>query len=288
MKWKKNIPWKKNITLYVTDLDGTLLNTQDKISPTSLSIINSLIARGMHFTYATARSLVSAKKVTEGLRLDIPVIVYNGAFIMNAEDGNILYSCSFTEEERLYIKELLEEYNTHPLIYTFEEGIERVFWHKEFENDGMKRYLACRSGDKRFWPLELGETLYRGDIFYYTCIGEEEEFLPIYRRLQEDDRFTCTLKQELYRPEYWLEIMPGKATKAEAIKKLQELWECDRTISFGDAVNDIPMFRYSDEAYAVANAVPECKECATDIIGGNDEDGVALWLREHFIDNAAN
>ena len=53
-------------TLYVTDLDGTLLNTQDKISEYSLNIINDLVDKGLLFTYATARSLVSASVVTKG------------------------------------------------------------------------------------------------------------------------------------------------------------------------------------------------------------------------------
>lgn len=54
-------------TLYVTDLDGTLLNTQNFINPYSIEIINSLVEQGMIFTYATARSLVSASVVTKGL-----------------------------------------------------------------------------------------------------------------------------------------------------------------------------------------------------------------------------
>ncbi|MCM1416322.1 MAG: HAD family hydrolase, partial [bacterium] len=42
--------------------------------------------------------------------------------------------------------------------------------------------------------------------------------------------------------------------------------------------NDIPMFEISDECYAVANAAPELKALATDVIASNDEDGVAKWL----------
>ena len=66
-------------------------------------------------------------------------------------------------------------------------------------------------------------------------------------------------------------------------QKLKELWDCDRIISFGDAVNDIPMFQISDECYAVENAVEELKQLATGIIGGNDADGVAEWLKTHVI-----
>ena len=103
----------------------------------------------------------------------------------------------------------------------------------------------------------------------------------MYKLLKQDSRYRCTLQQELYRPEYWLEIMPAKATKAEAIRRLKELWQCDRVVSFGDAVNDLPMFEISDECYAVSNAVEELKAAATCIIGSNEEDGVARWLAEN-------
>ena len=72
--------------------------------------------------------------------------------------------------------------------------------------------------------------------------------------------------------------MPARASKARAILKLKELWGCGRVVSFGDAVNDLPMFEISDECYAVANAVDELKAAATGVIGSNEDDGVAKWL----------
>lgn len=75
--------------------------------------------------------------------------------------------------------------------------------------------------------------------------------------------------------------MPAKATKAEAIRKLKELRGCSREVSFGDAVNDIPMFEISDECYAVDNAVEELKAIADGVIESNEEDGVAKWLMQH-------
>ena len=73
--------------LYVTDLDGTLLNRHDRISPFSIRVINGLVEKGMLFTYATARSLVSASRVAEGLTTKVPVIAYNGAFIFQPSTG---------------------------------------------------------------------------------------------------------------------------------------------------------------------------------------------------------
>lgn len=268
-------------TLYVSDLDGTLLNTQDRISPESIRIINDLIEKGMTFTYATARSLSSASVVTQGLSADIPVIVYNGAFIIHPATKKVLSKESFQREETGKVIEVLNRFKISPLVYSFVEGVEKVSWVTERENEGIRRYLNLRKGDKRLRPISTTEELYQGDMFYFTCIGEREELQPVYDIFSKKEGFRCTLQQELYRPEYWCEIMPAKATKAEAIRKLKKLCGCDRVISFGDAVNDIPMFEISDECYAVENAVDELKAAACGVIPGNEADGVARWLERH-------
>lgn len=267
--------------LYVTDLDGTLLNRLDRVSPFSARVINELTEKGLQFTYATARSLVSASKVTEGLSTKIPVIAYNGAFIIQPSTGEILSGEEFSDEERNKVRKSLEQQRISPLVYSFINGVEKVSWIPKYENDGIRRYLSKRQGDKRLRPVQNPDSLYQGSVFYYTCIGEKEELKPIYDLFSRDEHFRCTMQQELYRPEYWCEIMPVKASKANAILKMKEMRGCSRVISFGDAVNDIPMFEVSDECYAVENAVPELKAAATGVIGSNEEDGVAKWLLDH-------
>ena len=54
----------------------------------------------------------------------------------------------------------------------------------------------------------------------------------------------------------------------------------ERLVVFGDSVNDLPLFRVADESYAVANAIAEAREAATAVIGSNEEDAVAVFLRE--------
>ncbi len=269
-------------TLYVTDLDGTLLNQKDRINPKSIAIINELVDKGMMFTYATARSLVSASVVTAGLSTNIPVIAYNGAFIFQPETGEILSREDFSSSERAYAIEVIRANNILPLVYSFVDGVEKVSWLSGRENDGIRRYLSLRKGDRRLRPVKDDEELYQGEIFYFTCIGEKSELQPLYDILSKDERYRCTIQQELYRPEYFCEIMPVNATKAHAIQKLKKIWDCGRVISFGDAVNDIPMFEISDECYAVENAVEELKAAATGIIDSNENDGVANWLKEHY------
>lgn len=265
-------------TLFVSDLDGTLLNSKSRLSTFTKDVVNQLVHNGLHFTYATARSLSSASVVTKGLSIKLPVITYNGTIIFDASSGEILASNSFQPEEVATVVELLRTYGISPFVYSFLEQVEKVTWMRGSENVGMTHYLSLRKGDKRLRPVTYESKLYEGNVFYITCIGSEEQLRPLYKQLVKDSRYTCTLQQEPNRDEYWCEIMPRKASKAEGIRFLKRQYGFDRVVSFGDAINDIPMFRCSEEAYAVANAVDALKSEATGMIESNDEDGVAKFL----------
>jgi Cof subfamily protein (haloacid dehalogenase superfamily) len=268
--------------LYVSDLDGTLLNSRDKMSEYTIKTLNNLIDSGMCFSYATARSLSSSVIVTNGLTTNIPVIIYNGTFIVNAYTKEKLFSLYFSENEKEIVMDFLNQNSICPLVYGYVNNEEKVSWIIDKENDGIKNYIISRKGDKRLRPVKTKEELYCGELFYFTCIGEKNELFTIYNYFKDKNEFTCTLQQELYHEEYWCEIMPKKATKGNAIKSLKEIFNCDKIISFGDAVNDIPMFEISDESYAVENAVEELKKYATGIIMSNDNDGVAHWLLKNY------
>lgn len=269
-------------TLYVSDLDGTLLNRQARLSPDTVTTLNRLIGEGLPFTYATARSVHSARIVAQGLHMSLPVIVYNGVFLQDAQTGEILSGASFSKAERETLVAQLARYPVSALTYALMDGRERVSWLPERENEGVRYYLDCRKGDERFCAVNTARALYQGEVFYITCIGERGELSPLYDAVREDDRFFVTFQQELYREEYWLEIMPAQATKANAIRRLSKMLGFERVVSFGDAVNDLSMFSISDECYAVANAVPELKAAATGTIESNEADGVAKWLEANW------
>ena len=79
-------------TLFVTDLDGTLLTKEERVSRYSNEIINRLIDDGMLFTYATARSAVSAEQALSGLNVNAPVVLYNGGLIYKFATKEVLRS----------------------------------------------------------------------------------------------------------------------------------------------------------------------------------------------------
>lgn len=270
-------------TLYVTDLDGTLLNKQLAVPPRSIKIINSLIQQGMCFTYATARSLHSSSIVTSGLNITLPVIIYNGAFIIDPNTKQIYHSCTFTKMQTELLRDLTAKYRLNPLVYSFINGTERVSYvadnHAHF---GLQHYINSRKADPRITPLVNDDCLFDGTVFYITFIDDKENLLPFYEELKKDKSFNCILQQELYREEYWCEVMHQNATKANAVTTLKQLLSCHSIVSFGDAVNDIPMFNISDECYAVKDSVKALTQCATATIGSNEDDSVAIMLEKLF------
>ncbi len=270
------------MTLYVSDLDGTLLGRDEKLSPFTVETLNRLVSQGMRFTYATARSFHSARRVTAGLTARLPAIVYNGAFIIDTATGERLWHTGFSPEEAAWVRDAAGPLNLWPVAYAFVEGTERLSWIAGQENPGQAHYLRNRQWDPRLRPVEGEAQLYQGEAFYFTFIGEKEQLLPLYERARALPWANVTFQQELYRTEYWLELMPKAASKAHAAQKLRELLGCGSLVAFGDAVNDLPLFQAADIACAVANAVPELKAAATEVIGGNEEGGVARWLLEHW------
>lgn len=269
-------------TLYVTDLDGTLLTSEKTISEYTVQTINALVEKGMCFTYATARSFSSSYKLVNAINFQTPIIAYNGAQIVSPQTGKPVAVEGFSKEEVEFAKEVLERCNISPTVYSFLEGRERVSWVEGTETPGVKKYIEARIGDVRLRGLKTNENLYDGEVFYFACIGSKEMFVEAHKLFLQDERYTSTLQAEPYdKNEYWLEIMPRRASKANAIAKLKEILECDRVVSFGDAINDIPMFQISDECYAMENAVDKLKVMASGIIASNNEDGVAKWLVEH-------
>ena len=265
-------------TLYVTDLDGTLLRSNETTSDFTNQTINDLSARGMLFSYATARSYVTAAKVTRGLNAHIPLIVYNGAFIINHGTHEIMASNFFGEDIKALIAELIES-EIYPIVYAFVDGVEKFTYIDEKCTWGMREYVSTRAGDPRENIVSDPAPLFLGDVFYITCIDTPEKLKPFYEKYKDSTH--AIYHNDIYSGAQWLELMPQAASKSNAICQLKALLGCDRLVVFGDGKNDIDMFQLADESYAVENAAPELKEIATGVIGNNNDDSVAKWLLEH-------
>ena len=153
--------------LYITDLDGTLLNSKDSLSEYTIKTLNCLMDKGMCFSYATARSLSSAEVVTRGLDMNNPVIIYYGTFIVNQNTKEKIYSLYFNDHEKETVRDFLINNSIYPLVYGNINGEEKVSWIETIENNGIINYKNTRKGDKRLRPVETLKELYEGELFLF-------------------------------------------------------------------------------------------------------------------------
>lgn len=265
--------------LYVSDLDGTLLRSDQVTSDYTNQVINTLVDKGMLFSYATARSLITAKKVTMGIQAKIPLIVYNGAFVIDNVTEEILIANYFDDTVFTLLDDLFNN-NIYPIVYSYIKGSEKFSFVPELCTKGMNKFIESRNGDVRTNEVSSLAELKLGNVFYITCIDDSEKLKPLYNKYK--DTYHCVFQTDIYTKDKWLEIMPIEASKSNAIKQLQTMLGCEKLIAFGDGINDIDMFQIADESYAVANAHEELKKHATAVISSNDEDGVAKWLEGNF------
>ena len=269
-------------TLYLCDLDGTLLRSDLSLSEHTCRVIARTVSRGIPFAFATARSRTTALKVTKGLSVPLPMIAYNGSFIVDTATGEILHKRVFTPSQAEEIYGCMQDHGLSPIVYRLKDGQERFSFCPGKVSPQTMDFILSRGEDPRRDPLAEDADILSGEPFYFNCIGKEQALRGAYLHLRE--KYEVLYYDDIYSGERWLEVMPKGATKAGAALVLRDMLGCGRIIAFGDSVNDISLFEAADERYAVSNADPRLKALADGIIPSNDEDGVACKLEQLLCD----
>ena len=268
-------------TLYISDLDGTLLNAQAKLKNRAKDILNRLIENNIDFTIATARSWASAKPILKGLNLQLPVVCMNGVMIVDPKTDEIIKLNSFSEEQIQYAKSTFESLGESVMVYSIIENEHRISWLKGKETKGIKFYISNRVGDKRLRPCENIEQLWKGEIYYFNVLDpKNKEMLDNF--FNDKGHFSVNFQPDSYDiNHFWYEIFDKDCDKGKSCLFVKKIIGAEKIISFGDNVNDMTMLEMCDEFYAVSNAMGELKEKATGIIGSNLEDGVPVFIDNH-------
>ena len=269
-------------TLYISDLDGTLLNHSAQLCEASATIINKIIRAGGLFTYATARSFTSSRPITAALDLTLPIATYNGAFLVSPDNGETIAGCAFEHKGAIALVNQVMDAGFCPAVNAIIDGRERVSYYTGNISRGTAMYLEGRAGDRRLRAVDEIAGLYEGEVFYMTIIGEEEALSPLVCDVTKNMHVGHSFQRDTYQDDFWLELFPREASKARAVELLRAHTGAERVVCFGDNKNDIPMFMAADECYAVENACDELKAVASGVVAANTANGVARWIEADF------
>jgi len=273
-------------SLYISDLDGTLLGADGSLSDESKNILLRLLSNGMEFTVASARSVSSIQNVLAGIDLTLPVIEFNGAMVSDFHTGEHLFINSINSSVVEDVLSLVEDSGNSAFVSAFTGSEDRLYY-SSVTGEGMQWYLNNPrfNRDRRLRQLSGIRESLDNQVICVNVTGriENVEGLEAELRKQFSDSLVIHCLQDHYSPGfYWLTAHSIKASKANAIQFLQNFTgTTDRElVVFGDNSNDIGMFKLADRAVAVSNATSELKAFADEIIGRSDMDSVALYMKE--------
>lgn len=273
------------MTLYVSDLDGTLLRPDATISDEAAKKLNTLIKNDVLFSYATARSFSSAAPLVDKLNLNCPAVTFNGVFVVDPKTGKHLAE-NIPDEKSLNIaRDFIEENGFAPLVYSYIDGRERVSYLAQ-KLDAVREYVESRSGDKRLRAVSNYDELFEGNVFYLTLFNlsdeQEEQANDVFCR---ENGFSHNSQRDTYNNSVWYEIYSDCAGKAAAVVKVASLVGADRLVCFGDNKNDISMLLCADKGIAVENACGELIAAADEVIKSNSDDGVVDYIWQQEMEN---
>lgn len=259
--------------LIASDLDGTLINSEQGISRQNIDAIASFIREGGLFAIATGRTELTAMPFVEQLHVNCPCILYNGAAIYDIKH-NTYVKAHFLNKKLLL--ELLKE-----ILERFPKVCMQIFVHGNI-------YIV--SGGDNMDPLVLKEK----QPFEIACIDDiiDMDWVKVLlndtnRTLHEiqqfiADKLPAGLIHSVFSAVTYLELFAWGVTKGSALLDLLELTGIERkkAIAIGDYCNDIEMVQAAGLGIATSNAHPLLKEAADRITVSNDEHAISSLINK--------
>lgn len=268
--------------LFVTDLDGTLLDSDGRVPPMSARIISELSHQGALITFATARTPATVDRLLCHTFTRLPVIVMTGASLWDRRHRRYVNTRMLPPDAATRAINLCRSRDINPFIYTLGRDSVLQVYHNGPLSAKESRFVADRTGLllKRF---HLDEPRGLADSFpstiFLLAMGPVDEVFRTATRLRLIPDIEVSAYPDNYNPLTGvLEIFAAGVSKASAIRALARQCGATRVTVFGDNLNDLPMLRQADEAVAVANAMPEVLREASLVIGPNTEESVARHI----------
>lgn len=277
---------KQMKTLYVSDMDGTLLSSDSMVSRRSGEIISRLTTQGALITVATARTPATVEPLLRGILTSPPAIVMTGAAMWDRREQTYRNTYFLPEDEYQTISELCLRYGVAPFVYVLSPDMHLDVYHAAPK---MNRPEACfvqeRSGLhlKTFHLATPAPEIARSRTLLLFAMGSRREVEAVAAHLRENSDCYVSCYPDIFNPETgYLEIFAPGVSKADAVLRLKASTGADRVVAFGDNLNDLPMFGVADLAVAVGNALPDVKDAADVVIDPNYTDSVARFIESDF------
>ena len=266
--------------LFITDMDGTLLTSKCEVSEISARIISDLSQSGVGITVATARTPATVEPLMRNVHTFLPAIVMTGAAMWDRGLKRYVDPQYFSEELAFRCYEECRRSGVHPFVYRLEEESVLHLYFSDVLTEAETRFVAERNRTpyKRVHLLDKDvDDMHNALLFF--AIGYEKDVVAAAERIKALGCAAVAYPDNYTPGIYFLEAFAPGVSKAAAVLRLKAMTGAERVTVFGDNLNDIPMMEIADTAVAVANAQPQVKAIAHEVISSNDTDAVARYIQ---------
>lgn len=259
-----------------SDIDGTLLNSNHQVTAETKKAILKVVNNNVPFILVSARMPSGILPIQKTLAIDSPIISYNGALILDPATDKIIDSISLPQTDVRKIYQVINE--SYPSVslnlYSYDQWV---------VSDSQNEWVVQEQEITGVSPVQHDLYAYieeNHDIHKCLCMGEPEFINQLESALKEQCPGLSIYKSK----DTYLEIMSGNASKSNAIKKLESLYQITKQeiMAIGDNYNDLDMIEYAEIGVAMGNAPDEVKAVADEITLSNDENGIKHILQKYF------
>jgi Cof subfamily protein (haloacid dehalogenase superfamily) len=257
------------VKLVVTDMDGTLLNSNHEVSDKFLHQFEALKTRNIHFVAASGRQYQSILGKLSSIKEDISVIAENGAVMQFKDKTQVLLQLNASEISKCV--DVLRTVKDCFIVLCGRNSAYVETKDTEFLEKLYQYYAEVKIVDDLTQVTD--DAFVKIAVFHFE--SSEANVYPSLNSIV--DHF-----QVIISGQNWLDISHPEANKSFALKQIQKELNItpEETMVFGDYNNDIEMLKLAKFSYAMANAHPRVKEVANYNTLSNDANGVEAVLEK--------
>lgn len=244
------LPFEKY--LVVTDVDGTML-TYDKVLPSrNIEAVNRFKAKGGKFTFATGRSIESARNYVNVIAPNVPAILFNGTAIYDYLKEKIIYNFDMPDNSKDVLIDILTQF---PLIGCGIHTIKTLYI--VVKSELTEHYI--KNEKMRFVYADINSTPKVWQKIIFMAPPKQCDELEQYIRSLKLQNMQCMRSSEIY-----VELLPYGHNKGTALLALADSLNIKREniVGIGDFYNDLELVSFAGIGVATANAVKEVKDAA--------------------------
>ncbi|WKY45884.1 HAD hydrolase family protein [Eubacteriaceae bacterium ES2] len=280
-----HLPRRRNRNLlFVTNLDGSLLNSEGAISNYTKIRLNTMIRQGALFTIVTTRSVETILPLLEGVEIQLPIIIMNGSVRYDLGKRKFSQCVKMDSHIARQVIDLFEKKGLNCFVYTIINDVLHVYYNRLINPVEQEIYHSKkRMPEQSFICGDLPDDQC---VLSIIAVNEKNLMIDMVEKLS-DLKIESDVNFESYPDEehegyYYLEITSKEASIKSAVKHLKNELQADEVVAFGSESRNIPMLEYADFPYVLKNASESVKENNYMSIDSNNNDAVVKTMSKHF------